>query len=166
MSDKLNPSIDINGCSKPSAKSEVFPNNEVFILRINPKRKTAFFVNASILYCMLMLGIFGQQSIRKYFENSSEAEAVEALLPAMRALAQQGKPAAAVWLLKHDWEASKASGFSAITDAALSGDPESMFTYGVLQYDLERFQVGKIWIEKAAAEGYPNAVRFLQYGAD
>ncbi|HBP1602348.1 TPA: hypothetical protein L5U90_003452 [Pseudomonas aeruginosa] len=166
MSDKLASSIDTYGHSNPCAKNKDFPNNEVFILRINPTRKTAFFVHASILYCMLMLGIFGQQSIQKHFENLAEAETVEALMPAMRELAQQGKPAAAVWLLKHDWEASKASGFSAITDAALSGDPESMFTYGVLQYDLERFQVGKVWIEKAAAEGYPNAVRFLQYSTD
>lgn len=166
MSDKPASSIGTHRHSKPCVNSEGFPNNEVFILRINPKRKTAFYVHALILFCMFMLGTYGQQPILNYFENSSEAETVEALLPAMRALAQQGKPAAAVWLLKHDWEASKASGFSAITDAALSGDPESMFTYGVLQYDLERFQVGKIWIEKAAAEGYPNAVRFLQYGAD
>ncbi|MCV4065724.1 hypothetical protein PSOLE_35630 [Pseudomonas oleovorans subsp. oleovorans] len=142
--------------------SEGFSKNEVFILRINPSRKVAFYVHALILYSLFLLGTFGQQPLLDYLEKSSEAEMVEELLPAMRELAQQGKPAAAVWLLKHDWEASKASGFSAITDAALTGDPESMFTYGVLQYDLERFDVGRVWIEKAAAEGYPTAVRFLQ----
>ncbi len=143
--------------------SEGFPKNEVFILRINPNRKVAFYVHALILYSLFLLGTFGQQPFLDYLEKSSEAEMVEELLPSMRELAQQGKPAAAVWLLKHDWETSKASGFSAITDAALTGDPESMFTYGVLQYDLERFDVGRVWIEKAAAEGYPTAVRFLQH---
>lgn len=153
---------DTNEPSLARGVSEGFSKNEVFILRINPNRKVAFYVHALILYSIFLLGTFGQQPLLKYLEKSSEAEMVEELLPAMRELAQQGKPAAAVWLLKHDWEASKESGFSAITDAALTGDPESMFTYGVLQYDLERYQVGRVWIEKAAAEGYPTAVRFLQ----
>ncbi|WP_427121400.1 hypothetical protein [Pseudomonas aeruginosa] len=142
--------------------SEDFAKNEIFILRINPNRKVAFYAHAFILYSLFLLGTFGQQPLLRHLEDLAEAEVVEELLPAMRELAHQGKPAAAVWLLKHDWEASKASGFSAITDAALTGDPESMFTYGVLQYDLERFDVGRVWIEKAAAEGYPTAVRFLQ----
>lgn len=142
--------------------SEDFSKNEIFILRINPNRKVAFYAHAFILYSLFLLGMFGQQPLLRHIEDSAEAEMVEGMLPVMRELAQQGKPAAAVWLLKHDYEASKESGFSAITDAALTGDPESMFTYGMLQYDLDRFHVGRVWIEKAAAEGYPTAVSFLQ----
>jgi len=143
-----------------------FPKNGILSLRINPNRKVAFYVYAFILYCLFLMSAFGQQPLREHLEKSSEAKMVEELLPTMRKLAQEGKPAAAVWLLKHDYDAAKQSGFSDLSEAALKGDPESMFNYGVLQYDLERYLVGRVWIEKAAAEGHPSAVRFLQYSDD
>ncbi|EPV8686690.1 hypothetical protein ACWAUP_000342 [Pseudomonas aeruginosa] len=139
-----------------------FPDNKLFTIQVNPARKRTFYLHVGILVCLYLLTTAGQEPIKEYFTSVRESREIEQIRPLMKTLAESGKPDAIVWMLKHDYDGAKGTGFYALTDAALAGDPESMWLYGVMQMDKGRPEVAKVWIEKAAAEGFPHAVAYIQ----
>lgn len=141
-------------------------SNKIFIVKINPARKSAAYLIATVMTVLFLLTTIGQEPIRKHFDGVREARMVDEMRPVMKKLADEGKPAAVVWMFKHDYEGAKFSGFEALADAALTGDPESMWAYGVVQIDLGRIAVAEAWIAKAADAGYPDAVKYMQIAAE
>ncbi|ALN21896.1 MULTISPECIES: hypothetical protein [Ectopseudomonas] len=139
-----------------------FPNNKLFTIQVNPTRKKAFYLHVGILVGLYLLTTAGQEPIKEYFKSVRESREIDQIRPLMKTLAESGKPDAIVWMIKHEYEAAKESGFAALTDAALGGDSESMWLYGVMQMDKGHPEVAKVWIEKAAKEGFPQAVAYMQ----
>lgn len=78
---------------------------------------------------------------------------------AMSALAAQGKPDAAVWMMERDADfVSTDPQFSALRKAAESGHPQSMYMYSkVLKWQRDELAAQNM-LAKAAELGFPPAV--------
>lgn len=65
-------------------------------------------------------------------------------------------------LLEHDYKTASKTDFALIKAAAESGDPKSMYMYGVVVMAVQKdASTGKTWIRRAAAEGYPDAMLYI-----
>lgn len=135
---------------------------EMFLFKINPSRKKTFYGFVAGL-CVFVWLIFSDEPIRWGKAYQAKAE-IEELTPQMAQLAALGKPHAVLWMLRHDEGTRTAhmnGDHSKLQALAEAGDAESMFYLGVQNLAGKNAQVAEGWIAKAAAEGYPAAVKYF-----
>lgn len=135
---------------------------ELFLFKINPSRKKAFFGFVAGL-CVFGWLIFSDDPIRWGKTYQAKVE-IEELTPQMAELAALGKPHAVLWMIRNDEDtrtAYKNGDHSKLRALAEAGDAESMFYLGVQSLVEKDTQVAEEWMAKAAAEGYPEAVKYF-----
>lgn len=135
---------------------------ELFLFRINPSRKKAFYSFVAGL-CVIGWLTFSDDPVRWVKTYQANAE-IEELTPQMAQLAALGKPHAVLWMLRNDEgtrTAYKNGDHSKLQALAEAGDAESMYYLGVQSLVEKKTQVAEEWIAKAAAEGYPAAVKYF-----
>lgn len=129
-----------------------------YAIAVNPReKKRLVWLGGGALFLACLYFIPGQ--ITGYLAKRADASY---LTPRMTDLAKEGKPAAAAWLLEHDYKTASKTDFALIKAAAESGDPKSMYMYGVVVMAVQKdASTGKTWIRRAAAEGYPDAMLYI-----
>ncbi|ALN21771.1 SEL1-like repeat protein [Ectopseudomonas mendocina] len=138
---------------------------ELFLFKINPSRKKAFYGLAVGMFVFGWL-IFSKEPIRwgKAYEARVE---IEELTPQMAQLAALGKPHAVLWMIRND-EATRDAFLNGdhakLKAMAEAGDAESMYLWGVQYLVQKKPQEAREWIAKAAAEGFLPAVKYLRRG--
>lgn len=85
-------------------------------------------------------------------------DGADALKPKMEVLANQGQDAAALWMMKHYWASNK----QRLAPLAAKGNPEAMLQQGIIQLQSGDKASGMGWIEKAAAVGNADAIKFIE----
>ncbi|MDQ1817764.1 hypothetical protein RBA41_31135 [Massilia sp. CCM 9210] len=83
----------------------------------------------------------------------------DALKPKMEELANKGHDEAALWMMKHYWTSNK----QRLAALATKGNPEAMLQQGFIQLESGDKAGGMGWIEKAAAVGNADAIRFIEH---
>jgi hypothetical protein len=136
--------------------------NELFLFKINPNRKKAFYGFVAFL-CVFGWLIFSDDPIRwgKAYEAKVE---IEELTPQMAQLAALGKPHAVLWMIRNDEAtrvAFKNGDHANLKAMAEAGDAESMYLWGVQYLVKKKTQEAHEWIAKAADEGFLPAVKYL-----
>lgn len=121
---------------------------------INPAKRKSLAIFAVVVVAMACFMIKGDD-IAQYFEKKHE-HAV--LLPKMSVLAEQGKAEAAVWMVRHNGGDLSDQAIAKVRSAAEAGHAESMYIYSVILAFKKDDVAAKLWLERSAAEGYPDAV--------
>lgn len=81
------------------------------------------------------------------------------LLPKMSALADQGKADAVAWMVRNGGYDLSDPVIAKVLAAAEAGHAESMYVYSVI-LAFKKDDVGaKLWLDRSADEGYPDAVQ-------
>ena len=123
-------------------------------ITLTPKQQKGLFI---FLLVFLSLGflVFKSGDIIDYFIDQHVEKIMQ---PKMESFASEGKPAAIIWMLKHDKNYGQNDDYNSLREAAEKGDPESMYYYGVVMEFRKNKEEAARWYSKAAAEGYPSAV--------
>jgi TPR repeat protein len=125
---------------------------------IDPARRKSLFIIFLVIVSILLWGLKGNDVVR-YFADKNE---LEALRPKMSLLADQGKPEAIAWMIMHDSAFfAKDDDFTSLKAAADAGHAESMYLYGGILKWKKADSRGDAYIARAAAEGYPDAIKEL-----
>lgn len=122
---------------------------------INPAKKKSIAVFTVLIVATVFLLAKGDD-IAKYFVKKHE-HAV--LLPKMSALADQGKADAVAWMVRNGGYDLSDPVIAKVLAAAEAGHAESMYVYSVI-LAFKKDDVGaKLWLDRSADEGYPDAVQ-------
>lgn len=121
---------------------------------INPAKKKPLAIFGVVVVAMACFMVKGDD-IGKYFKTKHENSV---LLPKMSALADQGKAEAVVWMVKHGGYDLSDPVVAKVQAAAEAGHAESMYVYSVLLAFKKDDDGAKLWLERSAAQGYPDAV--------
>lgn len=121
---------------------------------INPAKKRDLAIFSAAILALALVG-FGCKPVAQYFIHNHERDV---LLPQMSALAEQGKPEAVIWMLKNSSSALSAKQIAVLQQAAEKGHPQSMFLYARALQIMNDAVGAKTWFERAAGEGYPEAI--------
>jgi len=130
---------------------------QIFLLRVNPKRKKAAAVALSAMAGFAMLVISLPRATEMLVEHVQAAQ-VERMRPEMQQLAEMdpSRTEAQRWLAIYSKDVE--SSYDTLAKLAGRGDPAS--AYMVAQYNLAKGEEseGAYWMEQAAKMGYPAAV--------
>lgn len=94
----------------------------------------------------------------KFVQSYIDQQLIDEIKPQMQVLADQGKPEAVIWIAKNNKVDDQAV-YDKIKLAAEQGHIESMYLYGKYLGYKKDADGSEAWIKKAAAEGFPEAVR-------
>ncbi|MCF5382139.1 hypothetical protein GIW05_01200 [Pseudomonas syringae] len=121
---------------------------------IDPAVKKQAMLFAPLLIICIVFLLKGED-IMNHFKNSHNRDL---LLPQMAQLAAQGKPEAVAWMVLHDGKYGSDTKFLTLKTAAETGNPQSMYLYGLALRSQKNEQGALDYIARAAAEGYPDAL--------
>lgn len=102
-----------------------------------------------------------ENCVKKVDRNCKIPYGFESEVARMTALANTGKGDAVMWMLRFQPDVAAESDYAMLRKAAESGHPKSMYLYSQVLRNRKDKEDSMVWVERAAAEGYPDAVMLV-----